>query len=195
MADDDSTSELTAPDSASSSALREAAPEPPVVARLVIEIRSDGTRTVARGALEDTTLGERVTVEAHGTTPLALAAKLSRSLLTTPLLARQLSKAAGGLPRRVLEQRASAEEAHGGEKPTDRGPRTTNGLPFVVLKSATGAPRREAASGEEPEKTRPRPAWGRFLGLAGWQTDRRSRGAAARALMALLGRSKDDDPA
>ncbi len=140
-ADDDSTSELTAPDSASSSALSGAAPEPPVVARLVIEIRSDGTRTVARGALEDTTLGERVTVEAHGTTPLALAAKLSRSLLTTPLLARQLSKAAGGMPLRALRQ--------GGNAATQE----------------------------------PRPG------------DQTRRGAAVRALRALLGRSKDDDPA
>ena len=47
----------------------EAKREPPVVARLVIEIRSDGTRTIARGAAEDVALGERVQIEAHGATP------------------------------------------------------------------------------------------------------------------------------
>jgi hypothetical protein len=58
----------------------EGAPEPPVVARLVVEIRSDGTRTIARGAMEDVKSGERVAVEAHGTTPLALAMQLAKSM-------------------------------------------------------------------------------------------------------------------
>ena len=62
--------------------------EPPVVARLVIEIRSDGSRTVARGGLEDVAGGDKVAIEARGTTPLALASSLAKSLLTTPLLAR-----------------------------------------------------------------------------------------------------------
>ena len=70
-----------------------ASTEPPIVARLVIEIRSDGTRTVARGALEDALNGERVTLEAHGGTPLALARSLMKSLLTTPLLARHAVRA------------------------------------------------------------------------------------------------------
>lgn len=59
--------------------------ELPVVARLVIEIRSDGTRTVARGALEQAGLGERVGVEARGGSPAALAADLLRAIVSLPL--------------------------------------------------------------------------------------------------------------
>ena len=58
--------------------------EPPVVARLVIEIRSDGTRTIARGVLEDQQLGERVAIHAEGTTPANLAASLVQSILKAP---------------------------------------------------------------------------------------------------------------
>jgi hypothetical protein len=54
--------------------------ELPVVARLIVEIRSDGTRTIARGALAERTTGEKVALEAHGTTPLALAKSLMREL-------------------------------------------------------------------------------------------------------------------
>jgi len=57
-----------------------------VVARLVVEIRSDGTRTIARGALQDATLGQEVAIQAEGTTPLALAASLVRSMLKAPFL-------------------------------------------------------------------------------------------------------------
>lgn len=59
----------------------------PVVARLVVEIRSDGTRTVARGAVEDLD-GQRVTLEAHATTPWALAKQLASALWTMPRLPR-----------------------------------------------------------------------------------------------------------
>ena len=52
----------------------------PVVARLVIEIRSDGTRTVARGAVEDVASGQKTGIVARGGSPLALAADLTRSL-------------------------------------------------------------------------------------------------------------------
>lgn len=58
--------------------------EPPVVARLVVEIRSDGSRTIARGAIEDLTLGQRVAIEAHGTSPLQLAFALARSITQLP---------------------------------------------------------------------------------------------------------------
>jgi hypothetical protein len=58
--------------------------EPPVVARLVVEIRSDGTRTIARGALEDAQHGEKVAIEAHGNSPLQLALALARSLTQLP---------------------------------------------------------------------------------------------------------------
>jgi hypothetical protein len=60
--------------------------EPPVVARLVIEIRSDGSRTIARGAAEDVASGQRTTVEARGDTPLQLALALARALTQLPRL-------------------------------------------------------------------------------------------------------------
>jgi hypothetical protein len=56
----------------------------PVVARLVVEVRSDGTRTVARGALEDQTTGQRVALQAEGTTPASLASSLMGSLVKLP---------------------------------------------------------------------------------------------------------------
>ena len=59
----------------------------PVVARLVVEIRSDGTRTIARGAMEDPE-GQRVAVEVQGTTPWALARQLAGALWTIPRLPR-----------------------------------------------------------------------------------------------------------
>ena len=65
--------------------------EPPVVARMVIEIRSDGSRTVARGALEDVDSGERVSIEARGDTPLGLAASLLKSMAEAPLLVAKMS--------------------------------------------------------------------------------------------------------
>ena len=61
--------------------------EPPVVARMIVEIRSDGTRTVARGALEDVATGNRVALVARGNSPAQLAASLARSLLKAPVLA------------------------------------------------------------------------------------------------------------
>jgi hypothetical protein len=64
--------------------LAESGPEPPVVARLAIEIRSDGSRTIARGALEDLERGESVAIKAEGTTPAALAVELAKSLMSLP---------------------------------------------------------------------------------------------------------------
>jgi hypothetical protein len=58
--------------------------EPPVVARLIVEIRSDGSRTIARGALEDSASGTRTAVEAHGDSPLQLALALARELTRLP---------------------------------------------------------------------------------------------------------------
>ena len=68
------------------------AEEPPVVARFMVEIRSDGTRTIARGALEDVANGESSTIEARGGTPAALAASLLKSLLSTPLLGKVMGR-------------------------------------------------------------------------------------------------------
>src|SRR6185436_17780991 len=67
--------------------------EPPVVARLMVEIRSDGSQTIARGAVEDMASGERVTLEARGTSPAQLAGSLARTLLATPLLAKAAFRA------------------------------------------------------------------------------------------------------
>jgi hypothetical protein len=68
-------------------ALTEATDDPPVVARLVIEVRSDGTRTIARGALEAE--GQTAQLEARGGTPAQLARSLSRAVLAMPLLLRR----------------------------------------------------------------------------------------------------------
>ena len=56
----------------------------PVVARLVVEIRSDGKRTIARGGLEDAASGQRVAIEARGDSPMQLAMALARSLVKIP---------------------------------------------------------------------------------------------------------------
>ena len=58
--------------------------ELPVVARLVVEIRSDGRRTIARGAAEDRASGQKVAIEAHGDSPMQLALALARSLVKIP---------------------------------------------------------------------------------------------------------------
>src|ERR1700760_1197596 len=60
--------------------------EPPVVARLIVEIRSDGSRTIARGAMEDVATGARTSVEARGDSPLQLALALGRALTQLPRL-------------------------------------------------------------------------------------------------------------
>lgn len=69
--------------------------EPPVVARLVVEIRSDGSRTIARGAVDDLLNDQRVAIRAEGTTPMALAMSLAKSLFQVPALGR-------GMIRRAL---------------------------------------------------------------------------------------------
>ena len=64
----------------------ERADEPPVVARLIVEIRSDGSRTIARGAIEDVVNGQRTTIEARGDSPIQLAIALARALTQLPRL-------------------------------------------------------------------------------------------------------------
>jgi hypothetical protein len=73
--------------------VQKAPPEPPVVARLVVEIRSDGTRTIARGAMEDLASGQSVAIEAKGTTPLSLALELAKSMLKARSLAGTVARA------------------------------------------------------------------------------------------------------
>lgn len=65
----------------------------PVVARLMVEIRSDGRRTVARGALEDLTTGQRTDLRASGGSPAALAASLARRLLSARTLVSRIARA------------------------------------------------------------------------------------------------------
>ncbi|HEY3452536.1 MAG TPA: hypothetical protein VGK67_39700 [Myxococcales bacterium] len=74
--------------------------ELPVVARLIVEIRSDGTQTIARGALEDSLQGVKVGIEAHGSTPVDLAVTLAKSMFKLPVL-RGADKHLGSLRSRV----------------------------------------------------------------------------------------------
>jgi hypothetical protein len=80
---------------------------PPVVARMVVEIRSDGTRTMARGALEDLESGQVVTVEAGAPTPLELSRMLVKTLLASPQLASQVTRDAlrAVVPERIRRSR------------------------------------------------------------------------------------------
>lgn len=64
----------------------------PVVARMVVEIRSDGSRTVARGAMEDLVSGERVAVEAAGASPAELAGQLLKSMVRLPFLTTRVER-------------------------------------------------------------------------------------------------------
>lgn len=88
----------------------EAAPEPPVLARLVVEIRSDGVRTVARGALEDILSGETVAIEARGTTPMSLALSLVESLVRVPSFARTAVSRLRRLPSRARAALSSSND-------------------------------------------------------------------------------------
>ena len=56
------------------------------VARLVVEIRSDGSRTIARGTIEDVATGQRSTLDARGDSLLQLAIQLARALTQLPRL-------------------------------------------------------------------------------------------------------------
>lgn len=98
----------------SKDALAEEPEEPPVVARMVIEIRSDGLRTVARGAVEDVASGEKVALEAKGSTPLALAGELAKSLFTIPQLARSRARgAARNAVKALLSRRSESRDDEG----------------------------------------------------------------------------------
>lgn len=68
------------------------AKELPVVARLVVEIRSDGSRTIARGAMEDAASGMKASIEASGQSPLELAVGLAKSILAAPWFTRQIAR-------------------------------------------------------------------------------------------------------
>lgn len=69
--------------------------ELPVVARLVVEIRSDGTRTIARGAMSDVESGQSVAVELRSGSPWQMAQSLVKALLSMPKLVVNARKAIG----------------------------------------------------------------------------------------------------
>jgi hypothetical protein len=69
-------------------ALAEEDEELPVVARMVVEIRSDGTRTVARGALDDRASGQQVALRFDAASPLSLAKSLAKAIVSVPSIAR-----------------------------------------------------------------------------------------------------------
>jgi len=77
------------------------ADEPPVVAQLMIEIRSDGSHTIARGALNDLRNGESAQVHAEGRTPAELMLSLARTLVSLPS---SLIDATSRRPRRELAE-------------------------------------------------------------------------------------------
>lgn len=70
-----------------SEALDAADEELPVVARMVVEIRSDGSRTIARGAIEDRLGDQTVGVEARADSPLELSRALAKMVLSAPFAA------------------------------------------------------------------------------------------------------------
>lgn len=76
--------------------MKSTGPEPPVVARLVVEIRSDGSRTIARGVLEDTSTNQSAAIRAEGTTPAQLARSLAGTLVTLPLFAARMARGLKG---------------------------------------------------------------------------------------------------
>lgn len=82
-----------------SEALDAADEELPVVARMVVEIRSDGSRTIARGAIEDRLGDQTVGVEARADSPLELSRALAKMVLSAPFAA-LLGRAKGEAARR-----------------------------------------------------------------------------------------------
>ena len=72
--------------------------ELPVVARLVVELRSDGVRTIARGAMLDAESGEQVGVEIRAGSVLELAGSLAKSLMSLPLLLFKARRRRGRTP-------------------------------------------------------------------------------------------------
>lgn len=87
----------------------------PVVARLVVELRSDGRRILARGAISNEPTGERAAVEAVADSPLALMRMLARQMAQLGISAisprRSLPSAAQG-PRRGVLSRLRALGGH-----------------------------------------------------------------------------------
>ena len=87
-------------------------PEPPVVAQLMIEIRSDGSHTIARGALHDLRTQESAHVHAEGQTPAQLITSLLSSLLSLP----------SGALQKLRTPEIKSEKAAESLPPSDRDP-------------------------------------------------------------------------
>jgi hypothetical protein len=105
-------------ESTEGSALEKEADLPPVVARMVVEIRSDGTRTIARGALEDLLSGERVAVRTDAASPLLLARELGAALLSTRALAADaVARLVPRAPRELLAGLLRASRGRGNPRP------------------------------------------------------------------------------
>jgi hypothetical protein len=64
-------------------------PRPPVIARIVVEVRSDGTKTRSYGVLEDLRHGHQSQIVMPGPWP-GVAVALLRNLLTASAMARQV---------------------------------------------------------------------------------------------------------
>lgn len=94
--DRDQLAQKTAPTELVSSAAEDAH-LPPVVARMVIEIRSDGSHTIARGAVEDVQQGTRVDLKVEAESPIKLLWKLVRTVGQTPALMRGARQTVRGL--------------------------------------------------------------------------------------------------
>jgi hypothetical protein len=96
--------------------------EPPVVAQLMVEIRSDGSRTIARGALNDLRSGESAQVLAEGRTPAELMMSLASSLLALPATLFSQPGARAGSSTQELPPKVSSQPqvaAKPGTQPDD----------------------------------------------------------------------------
>jgi hypothetical protein len=71
---------------------------------MVVEIRSDGTRTIARGAVEDRLSDQQVAVEARADSPLELSRALAKMLLSAPFAAGSALLGAGPDPPDELRE-------------------------------------------------------------------------------------------
>jgi hypothetical protein len=97
--------------------------EPPVVAQLMVEIRSDGSRTIARGALNDLRTGETAQVHAEGKTPGDLMISLAGSLLALPASISQAIFRRSGVPELKKETPAATVTATSSSDKDRVGPR------------------------------------------------------------------------
>ena len=94
--------------------------EPPVVAQLMVEIRSDGSRTIARGALNDLRTGESAQVHAEGKTPGDLMLSLAGSLLALPASFGQAIFRRSNTPELKKETKPVGTVTAGADRPTDK---------------------------------------------------------------------------